>query len=209
LTKGEQGRTLIEIDFQLQMILQKLKESTRQQHEDVEGTVDVMSHMFSLEDYKRLIARFRAFYTAFEPTLPYAELQEAGFDYGERRKLHWLEADAKVLDLGEVEKFEDLPDVSSLPKAFGSLYVVEGSTLGGSVIARHLNQHLGLTPENGGSFYASYGARIGPMWKEFGEAITAYSGDGANDDEIVESAIKTFDSINTLFKNGADTNAAS
>lgn len=181
------------------MILQKLKESTRQQHEDVEGAVDVMSQMFNLEDYKRLIARFWSFYAAFEPTLPYAELKEAGFDYDQRRKLAWLEADAKVLGLEKPESFDALPDVSTLPKAFGSLYVVEGSTLGGAVIARHLNQHLGLTPENGGAFYASYGPMIGPMWKQFGEAVTAYAADGANDDQIVESAKKTFDSINDLF----------
>lgn len=181
------------------MILQKLKESTRQQHEHVEGTVDVMNQMFSLEDYKRLISRFWAFYAAFEPSLPYDELKDAGLDYDQRRKLAMLEADAKVLELEEPEAFEDLPDLSSLPKVFGSLYVVEGSTLGGAVIARHLKEHLGLTPENGGAFYSSYGPMIGPMWKSFGEAITAYAGDGSNDDEIVESAKKTFDSINALF----------
>lgn len=181
------------------MILQKLKESTRQQHEAVEGTVDVMNQMFNLDDYKRLITKFRNFYAAFEPTLPYAELKEAGFDYNERRKLQMLETDAKALGLGDVEAFDDLPDVSTLPKAFGSLYVVEGSTLGGAVIGRHLKDHLGLTPENGGAFYASYGPMIGPMWKQFGEAVTAYAADGANDDEIVESAKNTFDSINALF----------
>jgi heme oxygenase len=181
------------------MILQKLKESTRQQHEDVEGAVDVMGQMFSLEDYKRLISRFWAFYAAFEPVLPYAELAESGLDYDQRRKLQWLEADAKILGLDTPGTFEDLPELTTLPKVFGSLYVIEGSTLGGAVISRHLNQHLGLTPENGGAFYASYGPMVGPMWKQFGEAITAYAGDGANDDEIVESAKKTFDSINRLF----------
>lgn len=163
----------------------------------------MMSQMFNLEDYKRLISRFWAFYSAFEPTLPYAELKEAGFDYDSRRKLKWLEADAEVLGIEKPELFADLPDVSTLPKAFGSLYVVEGSTLGGAVIARHLNQHLGLTPENGGSFYASYGAEIGPMWKRFGEAITAYADGGSNDEEIVESAKRTFDSINRLFSTDA------
>jgi heme oxygenase len=181
------------------MIMQKLKESTRQQHEHVEGTVDVMSQLFSLEDYKRLIGKFWAFYAAFEPTLPYAELKAAGLDYDERRKLKWLEADAKVLGLEGPDEFHDLPDVSTLPKAFGSLYVVEGSTLGGAVIARHLKDQLGLTPENGGSFYASYGAEIGPKWKQFGETVTAYANGGTNDDEIVASAVKTFDSINSLF----------
>jgi heme oxygenase len=184
------------------MILQKLKESTRQQHEDVEEAVDVMGNMFNLDDYKRLISKFWAFYAAYEPVLPYAELKEAGFDYDERRKLRWLEADAKVLELGEVEEFDGIPDVSSLPKAFGSLYVIEGSTLGGAVISRHLNQHLGLTPENGGSFYASYGQQVGPMWKQFGEAVTAFAGDGANDEEIIQSAIDTFRCIQACMRRG-------
>ncbi|MEQ1764588.1 MAG: biliverdin-producing heme oxygenase [Pyrinomonadaceae bacterium] len=178
------------------MILQKLKESTRQQHEDVEGAVDVMSKLFSLDDYKRMIGKFHSFYSAYEPTLPYAELKEAGFDYDQRRKLPSLEADAKALGLEKGSIFDDLPDVSSLPKAFGSIYVIEGSTLGGQVISRHLKEQLGLTPENGGAFFASYGPMVGPMWKQFGEAITAYSGAGANDDEIVGAAVQTFDSIN-------------
>ena len=178
------------------MILQRLKESTRQQHEDVEMAVDVMNQMFNLDDYKKLVAKFWAFYTAFEPLLPYADLKAAGFDYDTRRKLKWLEADAKILELEGPESFDGAPDVSTLPKAFGSLYVVEGSTLGGAVISRHLNEHLGLTAENGGAFYASYGHQIGPMWKQFGEAITTYADGGANDDEIVESAKQTFDSIN-------------
>ena len=178
------------------MILQKLKESTRQQHEDVEGAVDVMSKMFNLDDYRRLIAKFRSFYAAYEPTLPYTELKDAGFDYEQRRKLPSLNADAIVLGLADGDRFEDVPDVSSLPKAFGSLYVIEGSTLGGQVISRHLKEHLGLTPENGGAFFASYGSQVGPMWKQFGEAVTAYAGDGSNDDEIIEAAVQTFDSIN-------------
>ncbi len=178
------------------MILQKLKESTRQQHEDVEGAVDVMSKLFSIDDYKKMIARFRSFYAGYEPTVPYAALKAAGFDYEERRKLPSLDADAKALGIEEGPVFTDLPDVSSLPKAFGSIYVIEGSTLGGQVISRHLKEHLGLTPENGGAFFASYGPKVGPMWKQFGEAVTAFAGGGMHDEEIVEAAKQTFYSIN-------------
>ncbi|MEO5860462.1 MAG: biliverdin-producing heme oxygenase [Pyrinomonadaceae bacterium] len=178
------------------MILQKLKESTRQQHEDVEGAVDVMSKLFSLEDYKKMIVKFRSFYSAYEPTLPYLELEQAGLDYDERRKLPSLDSDAKALGIEDGQAFNDLPDVSSLPKAFGSIYVIEGSTLGGQVISRHLKEHLGLTSENGGAFFASYGSKVGPMWKQFGEAVTAFAANGENDEEIVQAAKQTFDSIN-------------
>lgn len=178
------------------MIMQKLKESTRRQHEDVEGAVDVMSKLFSIDDYKRMIVKFRSFYSGYEPRLPYAELKAAGFDYDVRRKLPSLHSDAEALGLDDGHIFDDLPDVSTLPKAFGSIYVIEGSTLGGQVISRHLKDHLGLTPDNGGAFFASYGSQVGPMWKHFGEAVTAFAGDGSNDEEIVEAAKQTFDSIN-------------
>ena len=155
-----------------------------------------MNKLFSLDDYKRMIKKFRSFYSAYEPTLPYPELKAAGFDYDERRKLPSLDADAKVLGLDDGDTFNELPDVSSLPRAFGSIYVIEGSTLGGQVISRHLKEHLGLTPENGGSFFASYGPMVGPMWTQFGLAVTAFAANGANDEEIVEAAKQTFDSIN-------------
>ncbi|HEX6279991.1 MAG TPA: biliverdin-producing heme oxygenase [Pyrinomonadaceae bacterium] len=183
------------------MILKKLKESTRAQHDAVESSVDVMNRMFTLDDYKELIGRFKKFYTSYEPILPIDELRAAGFDYDERRKLPSLETDAEALNIDGSETYEDLPDLSTLAKVFGSLYVIEGSTLGGQVISRHLKEHLGITPENGGAFFNSYGSQVGPMWKQFGEAITNFAGDGASDGEIVQGAVETFDSISKCVGN--------
>ena len=154
-----------------------------------------MNRMFSIEDYKRLIDRFRCFYSAYEPTLPVDDLAAAGFDYETRRKLPSLERDAAALGLGEVEKFDDVPRLDTLARAFGSLYVIEGSTLGGQVISRHLTQHLDLTPENGAAFFSSYGPEVGPMWKRFGEAITKFAEGGEHDDEILKGAVDTFESV--------------
>jgi heme oxygenase len=186
------------------MILQKLKEETRAQHEGLETVVDVMNKMFTLEDYKTLLGKFYRFYAAVEPKLPIGELKEAGFDYEPRLKLPSLEADLKYLGVLEEVKatgdFEQCPDTSSVSKAFGSMYVIEGSTLGGQVITRHLKEHLDLTPEAGGAFFNSYGPMVGPMWKEFGAAITAYSEANSGEDEtIVQSARDTFDSFNAAF----------
>lgn len=182
------------------MILEKLKEATRAQHEDTETVVNVMNRTFNMDDYKTLITKFRNFYTAFEPTLPVAALAEAGFDYEDRRKLPSLDVDAKALQIEDRAKvFDQLPDVSSLAKAFGSLYVIEGSTLGGQVISRHLKQHLDLSPENGGAFFNSYGHEVGPRWKAFGAAITSFAESGEYDDEIVQAAKETFESIKNSF----------
>lgn len=177
------------------MILQRLKEETRLQHEEVEAAVDVMNQMFDITDYRRLVSKFWSFYAAYEPKLPLEVLKSAGFDYSERAKLPLLEADAKILGLKNEDDGLELPDISSAAKAFGSLYVIEGSTLGGQVISRHLKQHLGLTPENGGAFYFGYGQATGPMWRAFGESLTRFAEVADADDEIVEAAKATFSSI--------------
>ncbi|MBX3283505.1 MAG: biliverdin-producing heme oxygenase [Acidobacteria bacterium] len=174
------------------MILQRLKEETRVQHEEVEAAVDVMNQMFDLADYKRLLEKFWSFYAQYEPKLPLDELRNSDFDYSNRVKLPLLEADAKVLGLERSSNEIELPDLSSPAKALGSLYVIEGSTLGGQVISRHLKQHLGLTAENGGAFYAGYGQETGSMWKAFGESLTKFAGAGNADDEIVDAAKETF-----------------
>lgn len=179
------------------MILQELKQRTRTHHEEVESAVDVMNRVFTLEDYKLLIGNFRCFYAAYEPTLPIGGLAAAGFDYEPRRKLPALERDAAALGVNDsnASAVANTARLDTIARAFGSLYVIEGSTLGGQVISRHLKQHLGLTPENGAAFFNSYGSEVGPMWKRFGAAISAFGDGGYHDDEIVGAAIETFESI--------------
>lgn len=189
------------------MILAKLKESTRDQHEALESVVDVMNRTFSLDDYKGLLTKFYRFYSSLEPNLPTGELLEAGFDTSPRKKVPLLERDLNAL--GVLDKVKHLPAgsgapaVGSVPEAWGSIYVMEGATLGGQVITRHLKEHLGVTPEKGGAFFNSYGKEVGPMWKAFGAAVTAYSEKNPEADEaIVESAKRTFDSFRECFEAG-------
>ena len=186
------------------MILGKLKEATRTQHENLENTVDVMNNMFSLDNYKTLLTKFYRFYAAIEPKVAANDLLSAGFDVSARRKLPLLEKDLTALGIFEnVQKetapWTDLPALDSTAKAFGSLYVMEGATLGGQIIMRHLKQHLDLTPENGGAFFNSYGANVGPMWKEFCAITTEFAEKEQDDETIINAARETFDSFANCF----------
>lgn len=182
----------------------KLKEATREQHDDLENTVNVMDRLFSLEDYQMLLTKFYRFYAAIEPRVAANDLQKAEFDFDARRKTPLIERDLNALGVlddvrGKVALWEELPRLDTTAKAFGSLYVMEGATLGGQVITRHLREHLDLTPERGGAFFNSYGPNVGPMWKSFGATLTAFAGSGGSDDEIIESARNTFDSFRNCF----------
>ncbi len=187
------------------MILKKLKEATKEQHEALESVVDVMNRMFTKEDYGNLLTKFYRFYTAMEAELPAAELKAEGFDIEERRKLPLLERDLTSLGLLEEARSAAnvkpvIPTLDTAAKAFGAVYVMEGATLGGQVITRHLRDHLGISVEEGGAFFNSYGHMVGPMWKAFGEAVTDFAEKNNDDDAIVETAKQTFDCFRKSFE---------
>ena len=187
------------------MILAKLKEATREQHEALENVVDVMNSTFSMDDYGALLEKFYRYYLAIEPALPAGELLSNGFDVESRRKLPSLERDLAVLGLlHEAQKENgprpEIPVFDGPAKAFGTMYVLEGATLGGQIISRHLSTHLGITPENGGSFFYGYGPATGPMWKDFGAVITAYAESNGHENEMIEGAKETFESFRTFFE---------
>lgn len=187
------------------MILKKLKEATKEQHEALESVVDVMNRMFNKEDYGKLLTKFYRFYSAMETALPAGELGAAGFDIDERRKLPLLERDLTALGLLDQARAAAavkpaVPAVDTAAKAFGAVYVMEGATLGGQVITRHLRDHLGLSIEEGGAFFNSYGPMVGPMWKAFGETVTTFAEKHDLDDQIVDSAKETFNSFRRSFE---------
>ena len=61
----------------------------------------------------------------------------------------------------------DVLPLNNAAKALGCLYVLEGATLGGVLIARHVRASLGFDGDAGSAFYLGYGPRTGAMWRGF------------------------------------------
>jgi len=55
--------------------------------------------------------------------------------------------------------------------------VFEGSTLGGAVIGRHLEEVLGLSTLKGRSYFTPYPGRTGAMWRDFRTEVDEVVGD--------------------------------
>ena len=183
-------------------ILTRLKARTAHQHQQTEDGVDLMRDDFSLEEYRNLLVRFYAFYKPFEAKMRRAiERFPINLDYAERANAPKLLADLKKLgmpdaEINRIETFGDVPALDSAEKLFGALYVVEGSTLGGQIIARHLKEKFDLGETSGVAFFNGYGKNTGKMWNAFRAAITEYAtAADADDEEIIESANRTFEQI--------------
>jgi len=166
-----------------------------------------MSPALTRERYLGLLQSFYGFYLPLERNLVQrAEWSLAGLTFERRIKLPWLLADLAELGLSK-EAIDHLPicPVSALPaverfeEALGCLYVLEGATLGGQVISRHLQRTLGLGKGSGGAFFSSYGPEVGPMWTEFVAALNGYPQTPLQHDLIVSSACNTFQAFDQWF----------
>lgn len=180
----------------------RLREETRTEHMHLEAVVNIPERLGSLESYRWLLKRFYGFYLPFEPALR-AVTPDLGIDMTQRTKLPSLKRDLDALDLDPkgIEVCEDLPRLD-VGKAVGAWYVLEGSTLGGQIISRMLAEQRQIGPENGGAFFAGYGAENGPMWRAFGAAANEWL--TANDAimKAVEGARTTFDAIERWMREG-------
>lgn len=186
------------------MITKLLKAETLQQHKELERIVNVLDESTDLDSYKTLLLKFYRIYSALESQFPIDELLKQNFDYRHRQKLPLLEADLRSLDISatavRLAPYRKVPDVSEVAKAFGAAYVIEGSTLGGQIISRHIREHLGITPDTGAAFFSSYGSAVGSMWKEFCDAANTFAEKHPEaGGEIVATAKETFAAFANCF----------
>jgi len=178
-----------------------LRSDTRSAHRALERQLDLLADDLHLARYLRLIELFYGFYTPLEAQLlsddrlPWTQL---GLDPRVRRKAGWLAADVSALagsPLAALPLCTDLPDVSAADAAFGCLYVLEGATLGGRVISRHLTRTLGIGPQTGARFHHGYGEDSAAMWRAFQAAGLRHAALGADPEQVVRGANATFEAL--------------
>ena len=134
----------------------RLREATRACHAVLEDALGLLRPSCGAAHYRALLERFHGFHRTWEPALAGA-LGNDDFLHVRRRE-PLLRADLQALGLLE-------PDIDALPAcaeaaalcrtpaaALGSLYVLEGSTLGGQHVDRHLARAPWAAPRGPGYF---------------------------------------------------------
>jgi heme oxygenase (biliverdin-IX-beta and delta-forming) len=200
-----------EVELETTPLLLRLKTETRPHHERIEAAVPLLRPDLSREAYQQHLARLLGFYHPVEQRL--GECAQAwaacGLDFSARRKVGWLRADLLALGL-RPEQLEALPECTALPmlsglaRAWGCLYVLEGSTLGGQILSRHIGRTLGVTPETGGAFLRGYGEATGPMWRCLGEALSTCAVARVAPAAVVEGAQETFTRLEAWLREGSE-----
>jgi heme oxygenase len=151
-------------------LLEQLRDETADQHRELETTVDITRRVSDRDAYTHLLEKFYGFYQPLEMKL--AASFAAGRDglrLAERcQKGRWLAEDLAQLgvrDVSQLPQCAALPELETWSRALGTMYVLEGSTLGG----RHISGMLKMSPipPQAQRFFSSYGAEVGGMWRSF------------------------------------------
>lgn len=172
---------------------ERLKAETARSHERLEQRLDLLRPTLSRDELGALLSRFWGFYIVCEEQLKLAPAELAAF-FAERRKVPRLENDLRALGVSpEAMASLDvcrLQPATTVAQVLGRWYVLEGATLGGQIVARHLRERLGLQAEEC-RFFLSYGEEVAVKWRAFCELLERYESP-ATDDATVEAAQATF-----------------
>lgn len=171
----------------------RLRAATGPAHAALERDLDWQARVATLTGYRGLLARLHGFHAAWEPAIG-AALADAAF-LDPRRRLALLAEDLAGLGLPPAA-IDALPRPSPAPiadaaSALGALYVLEGSTLGGRVIARHVARVHGADAPC--AYYRAHGSRGGAMWTAFRGRLDAVPEAGAP--AAAAAAVATFEAL--------------
>lgn len=124
-----------------------------------------------------------------------------------RYRLDLLTADLAALGMSQLD-IAALPRcwragglALSLESAWGSLYVMEGSVLGGRIISKALEAAT-WTPPGGLRYFDPHGPKSGILWRGFQAALGA-AASAAGDPFVELGALQTFELLHGWLVDGA------
>jgi heme oxygenase len=172
-----------------QLLSEKLKIRTLVNHQQLEKQlVFQLRNIRNKEHYVRVLQLFYSYFTALEHKISRHIGTAELIDLPQRRKSENLLLDLNAIygKIPLIAPDDYLPEIIDQAQAFGALYVMEGSTLGGQVIAKMVEKQLGLA--TGTTFFKGYGDQTLKMWNDFKLVLDAQP----DDEKIIRSADATF-----------------
>ena len=172
-----------------------LRDRTRSAHERVEARVDATARLADRAAYRGWLELLLGFHATTDAAL---EARFAGTGLPASGRVRRLERDLAALgacdaDIAAVPRL-DPAWIADGARACGTLYVVEGSALGGAVLGHQARAALGVTPLSGAAFFSGAGSPA-PRWQAVCAVLDAQlAGDAALAD-AVDGALAAFDAF--------------
>lgn len=176
-------------------VLRLLRTGTAAEHEDVERTLDLLDPALGRDRLAHVLDLMHGFWCAAEAGL---EAWAAAcpddaerLRWSRRRRTALFAGDLGTLGATPSAAAPRLPPVGGTDEALGRMYVLEGSTLGGVFIDRHLSGLPELAEVTLRAF-SPYGSETGAMWASFRRETRARVADGGDPGTVLAAARTTF-----------------
>ena len=191
--------------------LRLLREKTRAQHEATESLLPLNNPGLDFQHYQQILQCFYSFVSRWESWAASHVPANLAALVTERRRSGLLERDFAFFSISP-----DFPEATSEPllqalvdgldsgsvkyeAAFlGSMYVLEGSTLGGQYIARNVEQNLGLSAGEGDAYFRGYGNQTMVKWGEFRQLLDAIPDE--HSPIVIDAARVTFEYVQNILR---------
>lgn len=179
-------------------MIKQLREATRELHEQIEQenqAKKILDHTIALEEYKLLLLQN---YIAYHTT----EKEISSHLVGYRGNKHeQLQKDLENLDVQSsyVAQFNEGFKCYNAAEALGAAYVVEGSALGGMVIAKELKECPALSGIEKHYFFSGNRDAI-KEWKTFKKQLEEREWTEEESTQAVEKAKETFRFFGEVFR---------
>lgn len=182
------------------IFLKELRTQTHESHQSLEDnkiSIQLLSEAVSVKDYQNYLGKMYGLKLGIERNV-YPLLKNIFSDLEKRKKAHLIKQDLLATGMDEKE-IDAIPVKNFTPtsanEALGIMYVLEGSSLGGRFLYKHVNKMLGLSAEKGAAFFNGYGDETGSMWKIFVSIFTEHAINDGNQQEVISAAKDTFDAV--------------
>jgi len=179
-------------------VLHRLRRDTAAEHRAVEEALGLTDAGLTCARLVEVLTCLHGFWCAAEDGLDLWAAAEpaaaAEVEWSSRRRAGLYADDLAVLGRPPQDPSPRprLPSVPDTDAALGRLYVLEGSTLGGVLIARHLAGLPQVASAGRLRSFTPYGAEAGARWQHYRQVTLARVAAGGDADRVVDAARVTF-----------------
>ena len=171
---------------------ERLRLETAELHAAVEAAIDLPGSVRTRSDYVTLLQRLHRIHACLEEQLAVGvwagQWPDIGLDIAAHRRAHLVAADLGRLGAPAMTRAVPALRLTSFGQALGCLYVLEGSSLGGRIVAGVIRSAIGEVPT---TFFDGAGRNHPAPWRAVCAALRRFEAYCASGDVLV-GARETF-----------------
>jgi heme oxygenase (biliverdin-IX-beta and delta-forming) len=167
-----------------------LREETSAAHCRLDKTLGLIDRLSAPGQRGRLLAGYHLFHREAEAKIAPFLGEIADLDFAARRRSPLIADDLGILGHRAFPDSTNRLDILTRAAAFGALYVLEGSSLGGRVILKELK--LRRASLGGLRFLDPYGSHTGQRWRSFLAILEREVRSSEQKFDAVQGALSTF-----------------